>query len=143
MNMNDTQNATISLADLFGEPISTYTRAQAIADGSLIDVSERAKEAGFRFPVALTAAAWAECVAWSASDTARQTYQDEEGRLWDILWMASQAAKRASGDRLAFQLYVVPRGGKSVKPRLTKLKMLCGPGDEAEPVITIGLPHED
>ena len=43
--------------------IFSYTRAQAIADGVLIDVSELAKEAGFRFPVAVTAGVWAECVA--------------------------------------------------------------------------------
>jgi hypothetical protein len=45
------------------ELIHRYSRAQAIADGVLIDVSEATKEAGFKFPVALTAAAWAQCVA--------------------------------------------------------------------------------
>jgi hypothetical protein len=39
--------------------ISRYTRAEAIADGVLIDVSERAREAGFTVPVAVTAAVWA------------------------------------------------------------------------------------
>src|SRR6185437_8267129 len=38
----------------FGEVIYSYTRAQAIADGVLVDVSETAKEAGFKYPVALT-----------------------------------------------------------------------------------------
>jgi len=33
--------------------IHTYTRAQAIEDGVLIDVSEMAREAGFRWPVAV------------------------------------------------------------------------------------------
>jgi hypothetical protein len=33
--------------------IHAYTRANAIADGTLIDVSEVTREAGFRFPVAL------------------------------------------------------------------------------------------
>jgi hypothetical protein len=28
-------------------------------------------------------------------------------------------------------------------PRLHKLKALCGPGDDAEPVITVMLPGED
>ncbi len=68
--------------------ISSYTRAQAIADGVLVDVTETAKEAGFRCPVALTRAAWADCVAWSEADTRRQVPQDEAGRLWDVLWMA-------------------------------------------------------
>ena len=40
--------------------IHRYTRAEAIRDGVLIDVSATAREAGFRYPVALAAAA---CVA--------------------------------------------------------------------------------
>ena len=39
--------------------IHSYTRQQAIEDGVLMDVSETAKEAGVRFPVALTRAVWA------------------------------------------------------------------------------------
>jgi len=46
------------------EVIDSYTRAQAIEDGVLIDVSNAAKEAGFRIPIALTTAVWADCVAW-------------------------------------------------------------------------------
>ena len=43
-----------SLPDLFGESISVYTRAQAIANGVLVDVSDRAKRYAIRLPVALT-----------------------------------------------------------------------------------------
>jgi hypothetical protein len=35
--------------------IYAYTRAQALADGVLVDVSPMAREAGFRFPTAITA----------------------------------------------------------------------------------------
>ena len=38
------------------EVISSYSRAQAIEDGVLVDVSTVAKEAGIKFPVAMTAA---------------------------------------------------------------------------------------
>jgi len=51
--------------------IHSYTRAEALADGTLIDVSETAREAGFRVPVALTRAAWFDCVAWTAEDSQR------------------------------------------------------------------------
>ena len=37
------------------EVIYTYTRAQALEDGVLIDVSQMAKEAGFRLPAVITA----------------------------------------------------------------------------------------
>ena len=50
------------LQDVFGEVISAYTRAQAIEDGILVDVSETAREAGIRYPVALTRAVWESCV---------------------------------------------------------------------------------
>jgi len=37
------------MSDYFGEVISTYSRAQALEDGVLADVSEMAKEAGIKF----------------------------------------------------------------------------------------------
>lgn len=138
--MNENQTAT----ELFGEVIYRYTRAQAIEDGVLVDASETAREAGFRWPVAMTSAAWADCVAWSEEDNQLQVYQDESGRLWDVLWMAFNAIRSASGGtQLKYQLYRVPRDGKSVEARLTSLKLVCGPGDAGEPVITIMLPGED
>ena len=143
---NDTMqtpaNTHDSLADIFGEVISSYSRAQAITDGILVDVSETAREAGFIFPVAMTRAAWSDCVEWSEADSQRQTHQDESGRLWDVLWMASRAARRG-GEEIRFQLYRVARGGCGTRPRLVTLKALCGPGDDAEPVITIMMPGED
>jgi hypothetical protein len=47
---------------LFEDSIYRHTRADALRDGVLIDVSETAKEAGFRYPVALTRAARVRCV---------------------------------------------------------------------------------
>lgn len=144
--MPQTQEQPQSLAEIFGEVIHSYTRAQAIDDGILVDVSETAKEAGFRFPVALTCAAWADCVEWTDADSQRQTCQDEAGRLWDVVWMASIAARIAAGTgeaQRAFTLLRVPRGGRGVKPRLVTLKLICGPGDAGEPVITIMQPNED
>lgn len=128
----------------FGEPISVYTRKNALDDGFLIDVSETAREAGIKFPVAITREAWNDCVAWTEADTRRKRVpNDEAGRLWDVLWMLRCAARRMDGDRMLFQLYRVPREGKGQKPRLVTLKAICGPGDDAEPVITIMLPSED
>jgi hypothetical protein len=129
---------------VFGAPIHVYTRAQALADGNLIDVTDTAREAGFRLPVAITAAAWADCVAWSAADSQRQTCQDVAGRLWDVVWMASLAARGArEAQQIVFTLHRVPRGGRSVQPRRATLRMVIGPGDDAAPVVTILLPDED
>src|SRR5712692_8787925 len=84
------------------EVISAYTRTQALEDGVLVDVSETAREAGIKFPVALTAAVWGQYVEVPEGVTG----QDEAGRLWDILWMFRCAAARFDGDTLLFKLSV-------------------------------------
>jgi len=129
----------------FGNVISTYTRAQAIEDGVLIDPGSMAREADFKWPVALTADAWADCVAWTDDDSKRQVHQDQPGRLWDVLYMASYTIRtgKDSGDRLLFQIYRVPSDGYSTKAVRVTLKLIVGPGDSGEPVITILLPEED
>ena len=135
-----------SAESFFGDIISTYTRAQAIEDGVLIDVSPIAKESGFNeWPVSMTAGAWADCVAWSDTDSQTQVYQDQSGRLYDVIFMAFQAIclSREVGDRLLFRLYRVPRDGRSTEAEITTLKLIVGPGDSGEPVITIMLIDED
>ena len=125
------------------ELIYAYSRKQAIEDGVLLDVSDTAKEAGFKLPVALTSAVWSNCVDVPVDVDG----QDEQGRLWDILWMLHFAIKRAKQNGTqscvqSFQLYV-RNDNEIAEPPLVTLKAVCGPGDDAEPVITIMLPHED
>ncbi len=129
----------MTMAELFGPVISSYTRADAIADGVLIDVSETASEAGIVFPVAVTSAVWAEYVAVPEGVQC----QDEAGRLWDILWMLKCAIKSGpSGSFISFGVHV-RNDNRNRTPPLRQLKAVCGPGDNAEPVITIMLPEED
>ncbi len=45
-------------ATAFAPVIFAYTRAQAIEDGVLVDVSETAREASFNIPVAITRTVW-------------------------------------------------------------------------------------
>ena len=116
--------------------IHSYTRQQAIEDGVLMDVSETAKEAGVRFPVALTRAVWAQYV--EVPDGV--DCQDEAGRLWDVLWMFRHGAEGADGDRFEFDLLV--RNDNRQADQVT-LRAICGPGDDAKPVITIMLLDED
>lgn len=125
--------------------IHRYSRAQAIQDGELVNVTEMAREAGFKIPVAITRAAWADCVEWTAeTDRRKAVHQDESGRLWDVVYMASRCATANRGAEIArFELYRVPVEGRGIKPRLTALHLHIGPGDEGEPVITISLPGED
>ena len=144
MNAQDTS----TIAEIFGEPIHTYSRADALDDGYLVDVTETAREAGFRFPVALTRAAWDDCIEWSDADTARKHWpQDQAGRLWDVLTMTrcyvrGAACRDPDADRFMLQVLRVPRAGRGVKARAVRLMAHVGPGDDAEPVITIGLPSD-
>lgn len=126
--------------------IHAYTREHAFEDGTLVNLSTTPewKEAGFVTPVACTRAVWNQFIEWTDEDSKRQTYQDQPGRLWDVLFMLSLAIRtRGNGNVLHYELHVVPRGGRGRMARRTVLKALCGPGDYAEPVITIMLPNED
>jgi hypothetical protein len=129
------------ISDVFGDVIHSYTRAQAIEDGSLIDVTDTARQAGFKWPVAVTAAVWGAYVKVPEG----VALQDEAGRLWDVLWMAFCGIRRGTPDsrnRLAFQLHV-RNDNRDRTPPLVTLHAHAGPGDNAEPVITIMLPDED
>jgi len=125
--------------------VFSYSRAQAMADGVLVDAGTMAHEAGFRVPVALTSAAWADCVEWGEDDGVRGAEgQSTEGRLWDVVYMAAHAArlhKHGGRDRLTFSVMRVPR--KSRRVERVELVLHIGGGDKGEPVATVMLPGED
>jgi hypothetical protein len=118
--------------------IHRYSRADALADGVLIDVSAVAREAGIRYPVALTAAVWAKCVAVPPGVLC----QDEAGRLWDVLTLLRCAVRGQSGAEVRFAVHV-RNDNRQRTPPLVRLKALCSPGDQGEPVVTVMLPDED
>jgi hypothetical protein len=68
--------------------------------------------------------------------------QDEAGRLWDVLWLLRLAAGRGDGPEVRFGVHVRDDNSDRTPP-LVRLKALCGPGDQGEPVITVMLPEED
>jgi hypothetical protein len=121
-----------------GDLIHGYSRADAIADGVLIDVSATAREAGIRYPTALTRAVWDLYVRVPAGVEA----QDEAGRLWDLVWMLCHGIRTAKEDNptLLFRLHVRNDNGR---PKPVTLKALCGPGDDGAPCLTVMLPEED
>jgi len=120
--------------------IYAYTRAQAIDDGVLIDVSPMAREAGISYPTALTSAVWERYVRVPDGVSG----QDENGRLWDVLWMFRVELLRSPKNRDSSQIFfeLVVRNDECVSQVVT-LKAMCGPGDSMEPVITMMLPEED
>jgi len=131
--------------------IHSYTRAQAIEDGVLVDVSETAKEAGLKFPTAITSAAYQRYVELPRDEEAASC-QDVSGRLWDVLFMLVMAVRMGNGGAVMTYQLVVNNGREQDlnsnehwegNLRCVTLKAVCGPGDKLEPVVTIMLPSED
>ena len=137
-----------TMQDVFGEVISRYTRAQAIEDGVLIDVTETACQAGIKYPAALTTAVYDEYV---VVPKALKGIQDEAGRLFDILWMYAWAVRigEISGNQGLFTVSFLMYETKSiseqarVRQETITLKAVCGPNDDGSPCITIMRPDED
>jgi len=129
--------------EIFGEPISVYTRRQAIEDGELVDVTEWASAGtgftgGFTIPVAFTRSLWA---AVEAIPKRLAGVADIRGRAHDVPWMASVATRRAGkGDRTVTFRVILPR--ECSRSKYVTLRAECGPGDDGEPVITIGFPRD-
>ena len=132
-------------AAAFGPAISVYTRAQAIEDGILVDVSDTAREAGFNIPVAITRTVWNRLVALSEG---YRGFQDEAGRLWDVLWMARHYTLRASNSDRVTMCVLVRDIRKDLRdsnrpPRKHFPIVAIGAGDEGEPTITIMFAEDD
>ena len=124
------------MEELFGNVIYAYTRRQAIEDGVLVDVSETAREAGFKYPFAMTAEVWSLI----EQIPPKFSHEDVQGRLWDVLMMARHAiAKAKPGEDQIFYEVILHQSDANQ----LRLKLHCGPGDTAEAVLTLMLPDQD
>jgi hypothetical protein len=145
--MMKTMNNDKSFFDTF-EVIHTYTRKKGIDDGVLVDMTqdkfgELLRAAGFNRHMAMTATAFDQVI----GDTDRLPEgQDIARRWWDVLnvmKVAITAAIRKTPshrvDSVPFQVKVW--NGK--RHDTVSLYVHCGPGDNAEPVLTIMLEGED
>jgi len=149
---SETQKRTSNDNPFAGAPVVfSYTRAQALEDGVLVDLTEWAKETGFTIPVACTSAVWNGYVV--PPEQTRKLGQSERGRGHDLLWMLFVAIKRQSAhgrangngrvhtnDQLLYEVLFLQAPNKH---ETVKLKAICGAGDNGEPVMTIMMPDED
>jgi hypothetical protein len=139
---------------IFGPVISSYSRAQSIADGNLVDLSRVIEPCPFKYPVAITIAAWDATLAAGGNwmpDGAGETMelpggQDVPGRAHDmfcnlLLAIKTNARNGLPADRIGFTTRIDKRGNGRTVP--VELYAVCGPGDTPEPVITIMLTTED
>lgn len=117
----------------WGTVISTYTRADALRDGVLVELDQKiVSEAGFRVPIAVTSTVWALLNKIPEG-------QDLTGRIWDLLFMLKMKISRNPnpGPELRYTVILGPRN------KIVELKCCSGPGDEGEHVMTIMFPEED
>lgn len=107
------------------------TRAQALKSGALVDTTACAAFLGFRFPAALSAAAWDEVVGTPGIAATRQERADATDRLRQVWVDAARAlsaklganssatsvtfmAKHARGRKVALVLVCSINGGQPV-----------------------------
>jgi hypothetical protein len=86
------------------EIISTYTAAEAEADGFLINVTEMAKEAGFKRTTRISRTVHELCTPPKSNKI-----QSYEGRLWDVLCLARLLAigrNEASDNLVAYKVKI-------------------------------------
>jgi len=128
--------------ELFGEPIHTYTRAQAIEDGELVDFTDPESDTGevcrqhYKFPIAATAAVFG---IMEKAVNNRRYCNDYAGILHDMLWMSKVAGRKLDASTVIFRC-IIQGAGRS---KYHDFKLQVHPGDQGEPVITIMLPTED
>lgn len=131
------------ISEMFGEPISVYSRDDALRDGVLIAADpETCREAGILWPVAMTDHLWSYI---DPGNLEEMPDQSVSGRLWDLLWMFATSAKMSRGEsRIKFRVSFQMKTGRT-RPRVETIMIIgvCGPGDEGEPVITLMLPEDD
>lgn len=139
-----TTNATnaANLTEIFGEPIHSYSRAEAIEDGVLIDLSYAESDTApvcrqhYKFPIACTAAVFG--IMQKAVENPRYC-QDYAGILHDMLFMSRAMSRKLDDSTVIFRC-IVQGAGRS---KYHDFKLMVHGGDQGEPVITISLPRED
>ncbi len=120
--------------------ISSYSRLDAIEDGVLIDLMQGEMldvcKQHFKFPVACTSSVF---VIMQKAVENKRWGNDYAGILHDMLHMSKVYARTLNASTRLFRVIIRGAGRQSNYD----FKIVCGPGDNAEPVLTIMLPDED
>lgn len=130
---------------LFGPVIHSYTRAQAIEDGVLVNLGMFVSDegvpvlelVGIRFPVAMTGTAYGLVIGEYDGELLATAVVTKR-----VIYLLA-TLKRAIMLHRGVDLTRIDFSCTSADLKPVQLKALCGPGDSAEPVITVMLPEED
>lgn len=133
--------------------VSTYTRAEAVKDGVQVAIpKEISSEAGIKFPVFITQKVYNKYV----SVPKGMDYQNEDGRLWDLLYMFALKARKSNSALLLFDFVChlpdngdwtlfekICEGNRLLREVTLKAIVSQLDLDDPQPAITILLPDED
>jgi hypothetical protein len=116
------------------DAIDTCSRAEAIRDGVLVDLTALFPDdtSRLKYPVARTAAVWN-----LIKTSCERTGKNPGGYVWDLCRLAKYTGKLPDPTTKLFKFSVACPG------RARTYKIVCGPGDELGPVFTIMFPNED
>jgi len=120
---------------------------QTFANGITTADDELAAEAGWRRPVQITEALWNRACIWLDSDDARKASNDEpdtsgytgkapRGGCGTVLYLAALSAR---GNRTTFEVHVVPRSGRAIKPRPMRVALRYTHTSEGQLAILLGV----
>ena len=116
----------------FGETIYSYSRAQAIQDGVLVDLNHvDSIRQHWKHPFACTSAVWS-----IIEEALQEAGQDVCGICHDVSTLAKLAIQDAREAQQVLFTVIIGR-------RTRSLKLHIGPGDTSAPVLTLMLPYED
>lgn len=144
------------MTNVFGPIISSYSRQNAIDDGALADLMQVDTATGedygkivreyLKIPVAMTAAAFSDAL-WPIGNEAADAWLESKGETYvgrlrklceAIRWRAmANPGKDTVWVRLTVQDW------EKQREEIVTLKVVIGPGDRGETVITAMLPNED
>ena len=90
--------------------IFSYTAEDALDDGVLVDVTKMGHEAGFPPELKVRITNSVHCLCTPPKSNKIQSY---EGRLWDVIYLAINAVRRATDETMT--TFIVRIGKKNVK----------------------------
>jgi len=132
--------------------LTAYTRAEALAAGLLVDVTEAATVAGITLPVAVTCPTWSAGIEWTPAGRAQPPQAGDPRRVQQLVRQFAEAIKAAQacpaslagavGDHvLEFEIDTGGRHGDG-RALTLPLKAVIAPQGDSAPAITIMLSDE-
>jgi len=122
-------------------------------DSNLIDVSATAAEVGYGFntlraPVLLTQELWDTCVKWDQGDSDAQDFQEQDARLWDVLFVCGTSLEMDIQSFLItmshkYSILVIPRDGSSTSAVKASLEASINSGQDSLVIDLIELLPEE